>query len=110
VWQEPICADEIQDKVWLPTEREMTGGKSYSNDTYETGTNQARLEYYTDNTRWFKYDSGGSSKWYYEASPGDADGATTNGSFCAVDSFGRASHTFPHPYPPIGVVPAFCVK
>ncbi len=59
----------IMDKLWLPTEREMFGSNTYSSTVYETAANQARLEYYVDNTKRAKYDSTNTVSWYWLASP-----------------------------------------
>jgi hypothetical protein len=101
-------ADEIQDTVWLPTVREMFGEPDASNETYETAANQARLEYYTDNTARIKYNGGGHADWYWEASPGWALSSTSNGTFCEVTTGGAASFLWPDQS--LGVAPAFCVR
>jgi hypothetical protein len=97
-------ADIITDKLWLPTEREMFGSRTYSNSIYETAANQARLEYYGENSKRIKHKSGSSRQWYWEASPEAADAS----SFCAVDYAGTTANG------DAGIVggcaPAFCVK
>jgi hypothetical protein len=107
------AADEVQDLVWLPTERELFGGNTHSNGAYETAANQARLEYYAGDAARIKYASGGSASGYWEASPGPAYGSTTqspgaNSSFCKLSSQGAVSYALPNEEH--GVAPAFCVK
>jgi hypothetical protein len=103
-------ADEIEDKVWLPTGREMFGDDdAFANGNYETAANQARLEYYTDNESRIKYNSDGGSQAYWEASPGWADdNFSSSGTFCEVRSNGSPSYISPN-WEGIGVAPAFCV-
>jgi len=105
-------ADEIQDKVWLPTAREMFGRDAYANGAYETAANQARLDYYTNDAARVKYKSDGGAYYYWEASPGWAlshgPGQTDNGSFCAVTTSGDSNYSWPTN--DRGVAPAFCIK
>jgi hypothetical protein len=101
-------ADEIEDKVWLPTVREMFGTEDASNGAYETAANQARLEYYTDNESRKKYNKDGNPAYYWEASPGWSRYFTPT-SFCEVNAGGRASYISPD-QGDMGVAPAFCVK
>jgi hypothetical protein len=96
-------ADLIEDKLWLPTEWELFGSKYYSNDTYETAANQARLAYYDSDVKRIKYDSSNTIKFYWEASPYPGSAALfarvyTNG----VSTGGTASSVG-------GCAPAFCV-
>jgi TolB-like protein len=102
--QNATAADALPDWLWLPTEREMFGRNIWSNKTYETAANQARLEYYESEYRRMKYDKGGDLMWWWEASP-DAAGA---GSSCYV-SYGG----YPNYYSAGvagGCAPAFCVR
>jgi hypothetical protein len=113
-------ADLIQDKLWLPTVREMVqkdplgivgGNDIVSNDTYETEANQAFFEYYTSivSSR-AKYRvviltvplvvNGG----YWLASPHSA--SATN--FCCI--LGGGSSNYDVASGISGVAPAFCVK
>jgi hypothetical protein len=94
----------VTDKLWLPTEREMLGSRTSSDNMYETAANQARLEYYGDNDKRKKYKSGSNSEWYWAASPA-APGAT---SFCYVNDAGLT--TFAGAIAAGGCAPAFCVK
>ncbi|MDR3247283.1 MAG: DUF6273 domain-containing protein [Treponema sp.] len=82
------AADLIEDKLWLPTEWEMFGSNTYLDTTHETAANQARLEYYTTDTRRIKYNVSNSANWYFLASPdsGSAD------NFCNVDTTGGADN------------------
>jgi hypothetical protein len=102
---------EIQDALWLPTEREMfQNGKDGYNDgplaeaAYETAANQARLEYYTDDASRKKLYAGG-KRWYWDASPC----AAVASSFCAVDGFGSLSG-YSNASAVGGFSPAFCIK
>jgi hypothetical protein len=98
-------ADEINtDTLWLPTERELFGSRSLSNDTDETAANQARLAYYTNNDRRIKYNNGNTAAWYWEASPGSASAAN----FCLVNLSGFAGYYDASAVG--GCAPAFCVR
>jgi hypothetical protein len=90
----------IEDKLWLPTEREMFGMRKYSNNSAETDGNQGRLDYYYNGNadtfaRRIKYsssdfDSSGvvngnfAGSLYWEASPYSA----SLSAFCAVYCYG----------------------
>ncbi|GMO24284.1 MAG: hypothetical protein Pg6A_11390 [Termitinemataceae bacterium] len=91
-------ADTIEDKLWLPTERELFGSNSYSSSTYETSANQGSLGYYNDNAARKK------SNWYWEASPGYSAAS----SFCRVGSTGSSISLIAAEVG--GCAPAFCVK
>jgi hypothetical protein len=96
----------IQDKLWLPTEREMFASQVYSNPAYETEENQARLEYYADESlRTKKYNAFNASDWYWLASPL----STSTANFCLVSYTGYSSNG-PDDASLGGCVPAFCVK
>jgi hypothetical protein len=107
--------DEVVDKLWLPTEREMFGNGPwmynadtygpYSNGTYESAANQAYLEYYDSNAKRIKYQSSSyGARYNFSASPYSGSAA----SFCftyydgGAGSFNASSAG--------GVAPAFCVK
>jgi hypothetical protein len=98
-------ADEINDILWLPTEREMFGYRVYSSQTtHETAANQARLEYYNDDLRRIKCFETSNVYFYWGASPYFGDSTY----FCDVHSNG-------YPYGnkasiARGVAPAFCVR
>jgi hypothetical protein len=97
--------DTIQDKLWLPTAREMFGRKALSTD-YETEANQARLEYYTSNALRAKYDYRNAGPKYWEASPF----YDSNYYFCSVygdGDTGDSGDTLSSSE--LGCVPAFCV-
>ncbi|MDR0527960.1 MAG: DUF6273 domain-containing protein, partial [Spirochaetaceae bacterium] len=90
----------IEDKLWLPTEREMFGSNTNSSSTYETDANQGRFAYYDSD--WMRAKSTG---WYWLASPWF--GAMSFG-FCYV-------YGYDYLYSAIssnlgGCDPAFCVK
>ncbi|GHU97446.1 hypothetical protein FACS189483_03410 [Spirochaetia bacterium] len=101
------AVDTIEDALFLPTEWEMFGSRTFSHTT-ETNANQGRLEYYAEgsdgNTSRRKYISGNMSGSYTEVSPRSSsavyfarvssDGYTSYGSASAVG----------------GCAPAFCVK
>jgi hypothetical protein len=95
----------IQDKLWLPTVREMFGdNRRYTNDTYETAANQARLEYYTSDAVRMKYDADNSRMWYWLASPYSASAAD----FCNVNHTGITGSYDASSVG--GCAPAFCVR
>jgi hypothetical protein len=105
----------IKDKLWLPTEREMfQDGKNPFDGPYasdgETAENQARLEYYTDNTSRAKAWCG-NIFYYPDMEDGDsywmssADYSRTS-SFCTVGR-GETNHGG---LDIAGVAPAFCVN
>jgi hypothetical protein len=96
-------ADTIADKLFLPTEYEMFGAHSYSNNNAEAAANQGRLSYYTDNNSRVKYDKDNTARIYWEASP--YSGSTTV--FCHVHTDGSAH--IHHATTVRGVAPAFCV-
>jgi hypothetical protein len=92
----------LTDKLWLPTDREMFQGRTRSADG-ETVGNQARLEYYTDNSRRQKSSSG--EFLYYWMSSAYPDNSSA---FCDVVSAGNAdNHSASNAE---GVAPAFCVN
>jgi hypothetical protein len=98
------AADALADRLWPPTEWEVY---SWSNTTWETTANQARLEYYADSAagnRWTKYDAKGGSIWWWEASP-DAGSAAY---FAAVGGAGYATGSSASAVG--GFAPAFCVR
>jgi hypothetical protein len=101
------AADPIQDKLWLPTEREMVGTRTYSNETYETEENQARLEYYNSDASRKKYDTSplGTAFSYWLASP--LSTAATH--FCYI-SYATGTTAAGDASAESGCVPAFCVK
>jgi hypothetical protein len=98
------CAPTIiRYTLWLPTEREVreedyTGGFS---PVTECSNNQARLEYYSNNSLWGKVNpywlaSASTFTDYYYASSFRAINGPTSGTVRATVA--------------IGVVPAFCIK
>ncbi|GHV20427.1 hypothetical protein FACS189494_04160 [Spirochaetia bacterium] len=96
--------DEIEDALFLPTEREMFGTRIYSHANYETAVNQGRFEYYLNNPSRIKYHSGLTDKRYWVASP--HYGKWCYFEFVSTDGsvyFNDASRS-------LGVAPAFCVK
>jgi hypothetical protein len=98
------AADALADWLWLPTERELFGRNEYSNETWETTANQARLEYYDGNGQRTKYSSKeGGAEWWWEGSP---DRGFAN-CFCIVHD-GDAAAGYANA--PCGCVPAFCVR
>jgi uncharacterized protein YjdB len=92
------AVDGIEDKIWLPTAREMFNSPSGS-AICEAENNQAYLEYYDSPAR-RKKSSGG----YWEASP-YGGGSTV---FCTVNSDGSANLSTAGSE--LGVAPAFCIK
>jgi hypothetical protein len=105
--------DLIEDKLWLPTMREMfgfdynPGSDNYtrSNDAYETPQNQARLEYYQTNESRIKYNVSNAATIYYTASPKSDDAAR----LCEVIPSGAVGPSGGSPHP-LAIAPAFCVK
>jgi hypothetical protein len=100
------AADLIDDKIWLPTERELFGTVSYSHETYETEANQARLEYYADNGKRIKYLPNNTDTQWWGASPW----STHTDSFCCAWTGGSASADLSSSKPSYGCAPAFCVR
>jgi hypothetical protein len=111
----------ISDALWLPTEWEIFGSRTYSPSGTETNTNQARLEYYQVNTS-DTTDSDAKARWrrikYWSTWPNDTGSGlayfssgpypSSTGSFCAVDASGAAHVTVANfAY---GFAPAFCVQ
>ncbi|GHV79222.1 hypothetical protein AGMMS49944_10130 [Spirochaetia bacterium] len=95
--------DTIADELWLPTEWEMFGSRSYSSP-HEAIAGQARLEYYAMYSSRIKYDNSNTANLYWSASPYPASSAD----FCDVASNGSSyHHTASSVY---GCAPAFCVK
>jgi hypothetical protein len=112
-------ATKVTDALWLPTEREMIFGiadhpsfdsmSQYS----ETSSNQAWLEYYTDNdSRCKKNVTDTSDDNYWLASPSYAFDIHDNAYFCYVTENGTIGPLDPSMLvtEAYGVVPAFCVN
>jgi hypothetical protein len=102
-----VTADTIADKLWLPTEWEMFGTRTYSNATYETLDNQASFTgFYTTPSTRIKYKTNtNDGDWYWLASP---DSNSTN-YFCLVNHFTGGATDVVHATHVLGVAPAFCV-
>jgi hypothetical protein len=97
-------ADKIADAVWLPTEWELFGETWHSNKTYENADNQARLAYYTSDSKRIKWIADEQyGEWYWEASP--RSGSASN--FCRAAPNGLAYNYVASAA--CGVAPAFCV-
>jgi uncharacterized repeat protein (TIGR02543 family) len=88
----------ITDKLWLPTEREMTGSNTFSNSTHETDTNQGHFAYYDNDSKRKK------SNRYFMASP--EYGLVS--SFCGIIASGGLSSY--NASAVLGCAPAFAVK
>jgi hypothetical protein len=100
---------EVEDALWLPTEREMVGDGPYtygtnSKENEETAINQAHLEYYGSNSARIKYTVGNNAMWSWDASP--YSGSAAN--FCGSDNDGAANYTIASSAG--GFAPAFCVR
>ena len=80
----------------------MFGSRNYSNGTYETETNQARLAYYTSDA--FRRKSDNSFDRHWLASPYSA--AASN--FCGVHATGNSGNSGATSVG--GCAPAFCVR
>ncbi|GHV19738.1 hypothetical protein FACS189494_02110 [Spirochaetia bacterium] len=93
----------IADKVWLPTEWEMFGSRTNST-LLEEAKNQARLDYYADNTKRMKYKSDNTAFSYWLASLTSDDPALR---FCGVT--GNGAPVTASPITEFGVAPAFCL-
>jgi hypothetical protein len=91
----------LQDKVYLPTEWEMFGSRSYA-ATAENDSSQSHLPYYDGSTKRLKYyNNSGDSYYYWEAS------VYSSTDFCNVSGYATASHTIASNKN--GVAPCFCV-
>ncbi|GHU04593.1 hypothetical protein FACS1894147_09910 [Spirochaetia bacterium] len=104
------AADMITDMLWLPTEWEMRGYRSFASQTNEVDAGQARLEYYDPWNR-TKRDSGHRNGIpYWVASPSSFTDSWVTGtrSFCMVDVAGTETTSTASDLS--GCVPAFCVK
>jgi hypothetical protein len=102
----PVTAtDTITDALWLPTEWEMSGARTWSSQDYEVGVGQARLEYYQADADRKKYDSGNTASRYRLASPRPGN----NMYFCAVRDNG-ATNMDNGASSDECVAPAFCIK
>jgi hypothetical protein len=97
------AADALRDWLWLPTERELLGKNWASNKTWETGANQARLEYYEDYNQRTKYNANG-TMWWWEASPYSGSAAY----FCNSYYNGATGNHLASGVG--GCAPAFCVR
>jgi hypothetical protein len=102
--------DNIEDKLILPSEYEMSGTHTYSNSQAEAAADQGRWEYYDSDARRVKYDKGNAMKHCWLASPSAANASY----FCNVISTGIAGHSSAHSgatpeYALLGFSPAFCV-
>ncbi|MDR2865316.1 MAG: hypothetical protein LBV68_06900 [Spirochaetaceae bacterium] len=109
------------DTVWLPTEREIFGDRSYSVNAAETTTNQARLEYYATAESRKKGLSATPTTFvkYWLASPAGPPATPDNVGACAVSEDGLATAALvfevvivdiSFPVEPLGFAPAFCIK
>jgi hypothetical protein len=102
--EKAAAADALADRLWLPTEREAFGENKWSNKTWETAANQARLESYGSNSRRQKYTATGSRWWWWEASP--AAGSAAH--FCRGGYGGGANGHLASVVG--GCAPVFCVR
>jgi hypothetical protein len=94
-------AEILQDDVFLPTEWEMFGSKTYAIDAENDGT-QVHFSYYNSNERRVKaYNTNGSTNWYFGAS------VRNSASFCGVTSSGIASGSYANSL--YGFAPCFCI-
>jgi hypothetical protein len=102
----------INDLLWLPTEREMVGESSVLGNsvasTSETAGNQARLEYYGDESQRRKFydNSSQALHWYWLSSPYRYEA----NHFCAIGHPGINGVALSDVVIAGGVAPAFCVK
>jgi hypothetical protein len=91
----------LEDDVYLPTEWEMQGSRTYALPAENDGT-QVHLAYYKDNDSRKKYYSSGSSQVYYYW----CSSVYSSNNFCCVNSDGNASHNVA--YNTNSVAPCFC--
>jgi hypothetical protein len=105
VWPFATGTDEIIDKLWLPTEWEITGGRlePQSQQDEETGANQAFLEYYDVGTNKLKFNALAKNGGYFLASP-----SRNPIGFSFVGQYGDAGYTG-YAASPAFIAPAFCV-
>jgi hypothetical protein len=108
----------IEDKLWLPTEREMFGRREISYDADETASNQARLAYYVGGLSLEKVDkdlpgypnitnvTSNDSVMYWVASAANDNEKYT---FCGVNKSNRPVESAINASTASGVAPAFCV-
>jgi hypothetical protein len=105
----------VTDTLWLPTEWEMHGERTYSSQTYEVNAGQARLEYYATgaagNTSRIKYNSSNTAFFYWTASPH----STATNFFAYVGMSGISGYDLAYydgqsAYGGSGCAPAFCVR
>jgi hypothetical protein len=101
------AADTLADRLWLPTEWELFGENCLSNSTWETGANQARLEYYEGDFWRVKYGADG-KWWWWLASPSVYLYAGSSAAFAEVVNSGYAGHSYASGVD--GCAPAFCVR
>jgi hypothetical protein len=101
--QPGVSAGLIEDKLWLPTERELVGANGLSSSAFETAENQARLAYYADDASRVKGGVGMYYGWWTASTY-----AITNKFFARVDGLGTVSAA----NAPVsqGTAPAFCVR
>jgi hypothetical protein len=100
-----VTTQTIADKLWLPTEREMFGYRTYSNADYETLDNQASFaDFYNGNDTLIKYNAYNEAEWYWLASPE----SYSTYLFCTVTNSGAAYAN--NANDARGVAPAFCVR
>jgi hypothetical protein len=85
----------------------MFGTNHYSNGSHETASNQAHLEYYTDDATRKKYDAFSNGVSYWTASPFKSNPTH----YCTVKSDGTPSNVGTGASATnVGIAPAFCVK
>ncbi|GHU15799.1 hypothetical protein FACS1894163_03840 [Spirochaetia bacterium] len=99
-------ADQITDALWLPTEWEMFGVRTFAHN-HEVQAGQARLEYYDSNWRRIKYNKDGTINVYWLASRTSLTYSNPAG-FVAVNPSGEIITRSPNSV--VGVAPAFCVR
>ncbi|MDR2865439.1 MAG: Ig-like domain-containing protein [Spirochaetaceae bacterium] len=100
------AADLIEDKLWLPTDREMFGTYNNNSTSYETVANQARLEYYADSSLRVKKTTEGTASYYWNASPRSGQ----NINFCIISAGGSPTGSSEANVLTNGIAPAFCVR
>jgi hypothetical protein len=101
-------SETVRDKLWLPTEREMFGVKTYSPDS-ETAANQARLGYYKDPESRIKY-TGQKAVAYWGVTGRAVPDPSSIGIFQGINALGNVDGYYGNKSENIGIAPAFCVQ
>jgi hypothetical protein len=99
-------ADVIEDKLWLPTEREIFNATTHSSPEYESASNQTWLEYYTDTSRRHKYQEDRNRE-YWLASPRVTTSIQDLHFVCVREGL---TYDQVQTGSSLGISPAFCIR